>query len=365
MANANEELFASALNGRSSRRTLIQRGGAMALAGVFAPTSLLACTGSDDDTSAAAGANGAATDIATQFAWVKNVEWAGFWIADSEGYFEQEGVAPEFFGGGPNAPEPTQVVTGGRAQVGVSSDILVFFDAVRKGADLVMFATDFQVSPLGLMWLPESGIETVADLVGKRIGGDQDSAGSLDAMFKLAGEPAEYELVPIGFDPSPLVEGQIDAMVCFVTNQPLILEDQGLNPVAKTYADLGMPLYADVLYTTRDFLEGNREALAGYVRALRKGWEMNIEDPELAARLVVDEYGIDLGSTFEAELAQNKAQIPLLTSPDTDEHGLLWVNQELLGGEMYEILAEIGDAELPPVEQVFDPSILEMAAENS
>ena len=109
------------------------------------------------------GEDGAGGSITTQFAWVKNVEWAGFWVADDQGFFEEEGVTVDFLGGGPNAPEPTAGRRGRTAQIGVSSDILVFFDAVRKGADLVMFASDFQTSPLGVMWLPDSGIGDVAD----------------------------------------------------------------------------------------------------------------------------------------------------------------------------------------------------------
>ena len=226
-----------------------------------------------------------------------------------------------------------------------------------------MFASDFQTSPLGVMWLPDSGIVDVADLVGKRIGGDQDSRGSLDAMFTLNDQPADYELVPIGFDPSPLVEGEIDAMVCFVTNQPLILEGEGLSPVAKTYGELGLPLYADVLYAPRDYLEENKELVAGYLRALIRGWEHNLEDPELAAQLVVDEYGIDLGSTLEAELAQNEAQNELVVGPATEENGLLWIDEQELGGPMYKTLNAIGAEDLPPVEEVFDGSILELAKE--
>ena len=151
-------------------------------------------------------------------------------------------------------------------------------------------------------------------------------------MFTLNDQPADYELVPIGFDPSPLVEGEIDAMVCFVTNQPLILEGEGLSPVAKTYGELGLPLYADVLYAPRDYLEENKELVAVYLRALIRGWEHNLEDPELAAQLVVDEYGIDLGSTLEAELAQNEAQNELVVGPATEENGLCGSTSRSSGG---------------------------------
>ena len=59
-----------------------------------------------------------------------------------------------------------------------------------------MFAL-LQESPLGFAWLdPE--IKTIADLVGKRIGGDQDSSPSIArrAVSTLNGQPAKnYEFV--------------------------------------------------------------------------------------------------------------------------------------------------------------------------
>ena len=110
----------------SSRREFVRNAGMLTAAGVLAPSFLAACGSSGDD----GGEDGAGGSITTQFAWVKNVEWAGFWVADDQGFFEEEGVTVDFLGGGPNAPEPTQVVAGGRAQIGVSSDIL---DLLRRG----------------------------------------------------------------------------------------------------------------------------------------------------------------------------------------------------------------------------------------
>ena len=39
---------------------------------------------------------------------MKNVEWAGFWVADDQGYYTEEGITIDFIGGGPNAPETSR-----------------------------------------------------------------------------------------------------------------------------------------------------------------------------------------------------------------------------------------------------------------
>ena len=143
---------------------------------------------------------------------------------------------------------------------------------MAQGSDLVMIAAVLQQSPLGLAWLdPE--IESLEDMIGKRIGGSPDSPLNIDAAFAANDLPNDYEFVPIGFDPAPLANGEIDVIVCFVTNQPTVLELQGLEPISRTFSDFGTPLYADAIIGKRGYLDENREAVVGYLRAVIQGWE--------------------------------------------------------------------------------------------
>ena len=348
-------------------RTLDRRrflGGSVIAGGVAllgGPVLLSAC--GDDDTSggaASGGGSGSATDLATVFSWVKNVEWAGWWVADKNGYFADNGIAPGFVGGGPNAPEATQVIEAGEAQLGTASDTLQIIDAVAQGSDLVMIAAVLQQSPLGLAWLdPE--IETLEDMVGKRIGGSPDSPLNIDAVFAANDLPNDYEFVPIGFDPAPLANGEIDVIVCFVTNQPTVLELQGLEPISRTFSDFGTPLYADAIIGKRGYLDENRDAVVGYLRAVIQGWEKNMEDPAVGAQLAVEEYGADLGLDLEQSTKENERQIELQKSDLTDEKGLLWMDPDFMAGPVYEGIRATGRDELPDVAKLVDLSFLEEA----
>lgn len=334
--------------------------GGVALLG--GPTLLGAC-GGDDDASAGGGASGGGgggADLATAFAWVKNVEWAGWWLADDRGFFAEAGIAPGFIGGGPNAPEATQVLEAGEAQLGTASDTLRIIEAVAQGSDLVMIAAVLQQSPLGMAWLdPE--IETLEDMLGRRIGGSPDSPINIDAALAVNGLPTDYEFVPIGFDPAPLANGEVDAIVCFVTNQPTTLELQGLEPISRTFSEFGTPLYADAIIGKRDYLDENRELVVGYLRAVIQGWELNMQDPEPGARLAVEEYGADLGLDLEQSVRENERQIELQTSDVTEERGLLWMDRDYMAGPVFEGVRATGRDELPEVDQLMDLSFLEEA----
>lgn len=358
-----------------SRRRFLTRAGLGAGGLLFAPHLLGACGGDDDTATTAATApagtaasapgtegGAAATTVRNSLGWIKNVEWAGFWRADDAGYFAQEGIEPEWIPGGPNTPPVETTVAGGAADIGTSASFSSVVEAVTKGTDLVMFGAVFQVSPGAILSLPDKPIRTAADLAepGLKIG-FQGSTIAVDTVLRLNGFETAYEQVKVGFTPDPLVQGQCDAYQCYLTNQPLSLEEQGIEHIVTTYDSMGFKAYGSVLFAGREYLEANRETLVGYLRASIMGWEINEADPAIAAQLSVDEYGQDLGLSLDQQIAENNAQIPLTKSDLTAEKGLLWVDKATVAGPMFEGLTASGMTNLPDVDAFVDTTLLEEA----
>jgi ABC-type nitrate/sulfonate/bicarbonate transport system substrate-binding protein len=345
----------------TNRRQFLGRSLAVGGATLLGPTLLAAC-GDDSDSSSASGASGGAGGqrVSTVFSWVKNVEWAGFWVGDSEGHYEDEGIVNDFIGGGPNAPENVQVIEAGEAGIGLASDTLKIIDASAEGADFVMFAAVLQESPVGFAWLdPE--IETIEDLVGKKIGGDASSPSMIDACFAVNGIPNDYEFVRIGYDPAPLASGEVDAILCYVTNQVSVLESQGLTVHTATLTDFGVPLYADALFAKRGFLDENHDLVVAYLRATIMGHEHNMADPELGARLATEEYGLDLALDYEGQLTENRKQIEYWESDVTREKGILWMDKDYMAGPMFDGIRAAGRTRLPDLDTLVDLTFLEEA----
>jgi ABC-type nitrate/sulfonate/bicarbonate transport system substrate-binding protein len=298
------------------------------------------------------------TPVTTQLLWIKDVEYGGFWIADAEGYFRAEGIAPVFLGGGPNLASVEAVVASGRADVGVDEFEKVV-DAVAHGADFVVLGAVFQRGVAGILSLPRNPIRKATDLVGKRLGLQQGARQFVDAVFRVNGLTPDYTEVPVGFDPQPLVEGACDGYLCYVTNQPLILAKRKIPYVVTPLADLGYAVYASAIFAQRDYVAKNRATLVRYVRAVARGWETNRRDPRLSATLAVNEYGAGLGLDLEQQIAQSEAQVPLTQSDETRRRGgLLWVSREHVERRVYPTLRAAGRTNLPAFERLFDLSIL-------
>lgn len=302
------------------------------------------------------------TPIRLHFNWLVDPGFGGYYVALDQGYYTDENLEVEIIHGGPNVPNPVQVLSGGAADIGIASP-LVIAQAIEEGADYVVVATRFQTTPFGMSSLPDNPIYTAADIVGKKIGGGAFDAVFLDALLTLNDlEPGSYELVPIGFDPAPLPDGQVDGIANYMVSHPVILTARGIDNVAVSYADMGMPLYGDMIFVNRSFLEENREAVVGFVRGTVKGWEKFFADPDLGFDLMFDEYGAaDNFLVREEQLPVHNAQVALMTNDLTAEKGLFWMDLDLIGDEMYDVIRAAGVADLPSVESLFDLSVLEDA----
>jgi ABC-type nitrate/sulfonate/bicarbonate transport system substrate-binding protein len=296
--------------------------------------------------------------VSTQLNWIKTVDFAGFYIADSKGYYAQESIKAQLLPGGPNLQGVESIVAGGAADVGIATLLTSVIDGVTRGSDFVVFATVFQTSPLVLVSKPDKPVRSAKDLLGKRIGGPQGRQREIEAVFKINNLPANYTFVPVGYGPQPLTQGDVDVLSAYTTDVPLVLAKQGLQTIQVSYKDLGLPTYSNALFASRKYIDKQRDALIGYLRGTIKGWEMNAKDPTLGAHLAVEQYGTDLGLQLDDEVKKNEVQIPLTQSDLTKAKGLLWIDRDYISGPIYDGLRAAGRTMLPPVEKFVDTSLL-------
>jgi len=296
--------------------------------------------------------------VTTQFLWIKNVEYAGFFVADARGYYRNAGVAPTFLAGGPNLASVESIVAAARADVGFN-DIEKITDAIAQGADFVVLGAVYQHGVGGILSLPRAPVRTAADLLGKRVGIPSGAREYIDGVLTVNHLPLNYTAVPVGFGPEPLVQGACDALLCYLVNQPLELAAQHVPHVVVSLDDLRFPVYAGCLYATRETIVRRRSALVGYLRATARGWADNARDPVLGATLATNTYGASLGLDLQQQIAQNRAQVPLTESALTRRRGgPLWISTDEVEHGVYRALRAAGHAKLPPVDRLVDLSLL-------
>jgi ABC-type nitrate/sulfonate/bicarbonate transport system substrate-binding protein len=234
------------------RRTFLRRGtrgvaGAAAL-GLTGPALLEACSsskkanvtaGGGTGTTAAPGSLGALTFIGP---WVPDVETGGEYIADSKGFWTQQGfsgvtITPS----GPNAPAQEQVIATGKGLVGVSS-LDATAAAIEKGLPIVCIGAQYQKNPFAIMSPATKPLKTPQDMIGKKIGVQSDNDAVWAAFLKANNiDATKVNKVTVQFDPTPLTQGQVDGWFSFITNEPIELKLKGFNTATFLLADFNYP----------------------------------------------------------------------------------------------------------------------------
>lgn len=302
-----------------------------------------------------------ATKLRVQLGWIANIEYADLWIALEQGLMGKAGLDVAPTPGGPNAPDPLKLVAGGSTDLGYTS-WLPFLDAVKLGNDFVIIGAQFQSNPLGIISLAKKPIRKPADLVGAKIlaqGANEQTA--IEATLALNKLPNKWTMVPTGFSPEPLLNGDGEGYTAFATNQVITLEQMGLKNGTDfffvSFDDLGFKSYSDILFTSRKFLEANRPALVSYIKALIQAEQINEKDVTVAAKLAVDKYGADLGLDLKQQTRENELQIPFIRPKGDASYPIYGIDLKTMSGPMYDAAKATGRTDLPDIGKIADPSL--------
>jgi ABC-type nitrate/sulfonate/bicarbonate transport system substrate-binding protein len=335
-------------------RFLAARAGALLTA---AALTLAACGSDTGESTAASGGDTDFGALTLQLSWIKNAEFAGEFFADSKGYYQDAGFSSVTMDPGPG-PIETLVATE-EADFGLSNAVSAAQVIAEEGAPLKIVGTKFQKNPFTILSLKDGGnIATPGDLVGKKIGVQAGGNETLfDALLEVNGiDPADVEKVPVEYDPAPLIDGEVDGFLAYLTNESITVQSQGIGVTNLPFADNGLPFVAESIITTDRMIAEEPAKVKAFLEAEIRGWQDALADPEEGARMAVEEFGKDLQLDMETELEQSEVQAGLIVTPDVEANGLFTISDELIEQNMATLQAAGIDIEAA---DLFDLSLLE------
>ena len=295
----------------------------------------------------------AQTPVTLQLSWLHSVQFAGSYIAQERGYWADQGLSVSLVPGGPNAPVEPPVVAG-TALVGIGAADYTAA-AVEQGAPFRIILVAMQRNPFTIASLPGNPVHEPVDLEGKRIGMALANMPVLEALCTLNEVNVDaIEVVPTQYSAAPLIAGEVDCLLCWLTDLPVAMVMQGIEPVTMLMADHGYAVHSQTYITTEESLANRREELVKLLRGEVRGWNDFRADTDAAAALTVARYP-DIGLDLETQKLQAERQIPLMFSELTDQYGFGWWTDETVAANI-ETLALLG-REVDPA--LWDRSILE------
>src|SRR5579875_23532 len=261
-----------------------------------APSATKAASAAATSASAATTVGASATSAATQAvkpAKVTKIVFVPDWFAEPENAGElmakvlnlyPPDLDVEIRDGGPSVSVTQQLATG-QIQMGTCGGIDSVMIAKQQGIDLVALFAPMQISPQVLIAHKEAGVKGFEDMKGKSIA-VSDFANYFDWLAKKYGWSQSQRVKYTGTLQDFLTNKSLITQG-YYTAEPFYIQKEGQQVDVFKIADAGYNPYAEVLCTSKGFLEKNPDAVREFVQAAQKGY-LAMLDPK-NQKLLFDE----------------------------------------------------------------------------
>ena len=279
-----------------------------------APASDAPASSGASESPASASPSAEAANVKLQLQWTPQAQFGGYFAADKQGYFAEEGLTVEILDGGPTIV-PQQVGSAPDGPEFTISWVPKVLEAREAGSDLVDIAQIFQRSgTLSVAW-KDGGPAEICEAAGKKVGAwDFGNEFEVTAGLNLNcgltpglennGDPAtQYQKVTQAFDMVAFLNKEIDLAEAMIYNEyAQVLE--ATNPATGelykpedlnvfNWNDYRSSMLQDAIFVRKAWLEqgANHDVAVRFVRASLKGWIYCRDHPDDCVQ-----YSTDAGS---------------------------------------------------------------------
>ena len=232
-----------------------------------------------------------------QTKWVTQAQFAGYYVALENGYYDDEGLDVTIKSGGPDIAPP-QVMAGGGADI-----LIEWMPAAlasrEKGLNLVNIAQPFKSTGMMLTCRKDSGISSPSDFADKTLGvwfyGNEYPFLSWMSKLNMAtdGSAGGVTVLKQGWGIEPILQKQADCVSTMTYNEYWQVIDGGLSAdelVVFPYDEQGVSTLEDGLYVLEENLSDPAfvDKAARFLRASMKGWEWASNNSDAAADIVLE-----------------------------------------------------------------------------
>lgn len=232
----------------------------------------------------------AAEKVVLQLKWEHEFQFAGYYAALWQGYYQDAGLDVEIRPA--SRPDrtlvnPQEELIAGRADFAIGAiDILTGID---KGQPLVVLAPIFQKSPGAIFSLASTELKSPARLAQLTIAARPDDFVTTEVKALLHAEgvdPASVNFVDLPLTMETLLSGKADAIVTYAISASTAAAEAGISLNVMHPSDYGIVFYGDTLYTHQRVIDRNPELVQRFRAASLEGWQYALENKrEIADRI--------------------------------------------------------------------------------
>lgn len=226
--------------------------------------------------------------VSLQLNWKHQFEYAGFYAAKAKGFYREVGLELKIKEYEHGIDVSNEVLLG-KSTYGISSSQLIL--ERLSGKKVVLLASYLKQNALVLVSQPE--IMGVNDLKNKKImvtEGELENTSLAALLGQFNISLNELDQVEHSFDVQDFIEGKVDAMSAFLSNELYELERQQVKYNVFNPAEFGIYSFDVELFTSQNTAFLYREKHKKFIQATKKGWEYAFKHKDEIIELIFNQY---------------------------------------------------------------------------
>src|SRR3989339_151710 len=228
--------------------------------------------------------------VSVQLQWADQFQFAGYYVAKEKGFYRDAGLEVTLQKFDPKKLSVDEVMAG-RSTYGIGRSSLL--NDRMAGKDVVALSAIFQSSPFILLSQKSADIKTPRDLIGKRVMMTSDFQDTISVRAMLNSQGIRLDQIKViehSYNPIDIANGKTDVMACYISNEPFVLKEKGIETNAISPEAYGFDFYSDILFTTETEVREHPKRVRAFVDATLKGWEYAFEHIPETAQLIRERY---------------------------------------------------------------------------
>lgn len=243
--------------------------------------------------------------LRVQIGWIPNGEYAFICSSIINGYYAEKNLDVEIIPGGPSGANfivaTSTIAEDPNLDIGVESDMVPILRGVAKEKQeeklkIKVLASFWNDVPLGFTVRKDSGMTSLKDLANPMKNGKMPRIG-VTSDFVLQGALANYagvnkddlKFVTTGFDATPFLANQVDALAGYWTTQVYEVEKAG---IAYNFLNISeLPNFKQpsmIIVATDQKISKKRIQIERFLEATKKGTQFVIDNPEASGKQILD-----------------------------------------------------------------------------
>lgn len=248
--------------------------------------------------------------------WYPNAVHSFLYAAEEQGYFKEAGLKVNLITPA-GTDDGIKLVAAGKADLAISYPKQII---LARGENIPVKSVGAIVrSSLNqLMVRKDSGVKTLKDLEGKKVGYasfDIDKETVKAMVAQAGGDPSKVEFVDVGYDLMPGIETkQVDAIIGgYINHEKILLEKKGIELETFAPSDFGVPNNYELAFVASDdAIKNNNDTIQAFLGAAKKGFEYTQKNPDKALDLILKAQNESFPLDEETEKKSLEILLPLM-----------------------------------------------------